>query len=600
MLKNNTSVACYTRLPQEDSIYSAKLAYSMHLAIKNENESYRALNHNCGILFAKATEGEEGALTAKSLKSPYLFKQEDGMYGVIAVRTEAFGEIEEESKGKVLYFTTKDLLQYDEIGFLELKANTVINQVLCEYSKDLRSYIIQWKDTDGNWYKNEWKESQELDNVSESVRIESVDFKEISLGIEETIPGNEIEVDKEIVNQMILRLETPENTGVSVLDQVIISSKEDLQNVKALLHYSDGTSCRRKVDWVLDSIDFDKPGIYEVNGKIHQDHYPFPIAINRADPCIARWEGKYYFIATNDADGNHTIFIREADTISDLVDAEEVLILDSTTYESIGNLLWAPELHTIGEDLYIFHAATPGEFLCEESHVMKLRRGGNPTNRADWSAPKRVVKKDGSYLCEEGKVISLDMTVFSWENEYYVVWSQRQFVPVDNGAWLYIAKVNPEEPWRLTSDPVLLSKPDYGWANNHTFVDEGPFALIRDGQLYLTFSSAAVDATYVVGLLTAKQGSDLLSPDSWVKTNYPLLTSRSVEGQYGPGHNSYVEDEEGLIWNAYHARAGLEEPRSSGIRRVHFNKAGFPILDMTEEKDIKEEYKDVKVEIQIT
>lgn len=146
---------------------------------------------------------------------------------------------------------------------------------------------------------------------------------------------------------------------------------------------------------------------------------------------------------------------------------------------------------------------------------------------------------------------------------------------------------------------MLLSKPDYGWANNHTFVDEGPFALIRDGQLYLTFSSAAVDATYVVGLLTAKQGSDLLSPDSWVKTNYPLLTSCSVPGQYGPGHNSYVEDDDGLIWNVYHARAGLEEPRSSGIRRVHFNKAGFPILDMTEEKDIKEEYKNVKIEIQI-
>lgn len=64
--------------------------------------------------------------------------------------------------------------------------------------------------------------------------------------------------------------------------------------------------------------------------------------------------------------------MREADTIPGLVTAEEALILDSSTYEEIGGLLWAPELHIIEDELYIFHAATPGEFFHEESHVMKL------------------------------------------------------------------------------------------------------------------------------------------------------------------------------------------------------------------------------------
>ncbi|MDR3667412.1 MAG: family 43 glycosylhydrolase [Ignavibacteriaceae bacterium] len=319
--------------------------------------------------------------------------------------------------------------------------------------------------------------------------------------------------------------------------------------------------------------------------------------MDRADPCIAKWNGKYYFIATNDADGNHSLYMREADKIPDLLNAEEKLIIDSNTYEDIKGLLWAPEFHIIEGDLYIFHGATSGEFFYEESHVMKLTREGNPMNAADWSRPHRVVKKDGTYLCEAGKTISLDMTNFEIEGEYYVVWSQREFLPVDLGAWLYIAKVDSKEPWKLISDPVIISKPDYGWANNNVFVDEGPFALIRHGKIFLTFASALIDATYVVGLLCADRKADLLDPASWTKGNYPLLTSRSVLGEYGPGHNSYVIDDDGAVWNAYHARPGVDGPRSSGLRRVHFDIDGYPVLDLTEDKDLNQELANIAIDI---
>jgi GH43 family beta-xylosidase len=102
-----------------------------------------------------------------------------------------------------------------------------------------------------------------------------------------------------------------------------------------------------------------------------------------------------------------------------------------------------------------------------------------------------------------------------------------------------------------------------------------------------------------VGLLTADENADLLNPDNWVKENYPLLSSRSVEGEFGTGHNAYVIDEDGLVWNTYHARPGVEGPRSSGIRRVHFNRAGFPVLDMTEEMDVKPELSFVKTMVTV-
>ena len=305
-----------------------------------------------------------------------------------------------------------------------------------------------------------------------------------------------------------------------------------------------------------------------------------PIAINRADPDMCIYNDKYYYIATNDADDNHTLYVREADRIEDIPTAEEHLILDSDMYEDIKGLLWAPEFHEVNGKLYIFHAATRGEFFAEESRLMELKEGGDPKNASDWSKPRRIVKMDGSELAEEGKEITLDMTCFEWEGDYYVIWSQRQFLPKDLGAWLYIAKLNPNKPWMLASEPVVLSKPDYGWGNNHTFVEEGPFALIRGDVLYVTFSAAAVDESYVISYLKINRGENLLNPKLWYKNNYPILTARSVTGEYGTGHNAYVIDPLGRVWNTYHARFGATAPRSSAIRQVFFDVDGAPVLDV--------------------
>lgn len=599
VMKDNVNyVLCYTRLPQEEVIYSPKLAYSMHLAYSEDGEYFTDLNHNSGVLFAKATDREDGTLNAKSLKNPYIFHMEDGTFGVVAIRTEAYGENDIESKGKVLLFTSLDLLQYKEIGLVDLKGNTYVNDICCQYDSEKKSYIIMWSDDNGNYYKNSISNITNLDDASAPEKAEAFHIEPVCAGIEGIIQRNVIPVTPEIAHRLVCKLSVPTNVKIELPESITVSSEEELKAVKATAIYSDGTKDIKRIDWDTAGIDWAKRGTYSIKGKVHQDHFVFPVAQNRADPCITKWEGNYYFIATNDADGNHSLYIRKGDTIPELVNAQEYLILDSETYDDIGGLLWAPEFHVIDNELYLFHgAANRGEFFCEESHVMKLRSGGNPTCKEDWSRPKRVVKNDGSYLCEAGKTISLDMTEFEVNGEYYVAWSERQFLPVDLGAWVYIAKIDPKEPWRLICDPVVITKPDYGWANNHVFVDEGPFTIIKDGKVFLTFSSALVDETYVVGLLTADLNSDLLNPDSWVKTNYPLLTSRSIPGEYGPGHNAYVIDDNGTYWNTYHARPGVEAPRSSGIRRVHFDIDGYPKLDLPEYRDLNKNLEEVSIEI---
>lgn len=602
----------YTRQPMDEMIYGPRLAYSMHLAVSRDGKEYGALNHNSGVLFVKATENEDGSLNPKSLKNPWLFVLPDHRFGVAAIRIEGDGGDDEESKGCVVLFISKDLLEYEEIGLLKL-GTEYIEQISCAYDAESGDIRLVWQERSGNCFTAGMHRVEDLQLAGvpkprEAFSPEnglSDERMQGDVGIEGAVPHNRIEIAGETADRLCKKLLTPVNTGIRFPEQIEITGEaettgpEQLRQHRAEAVYSDGSCALKSVDWDLSKVDFGKKGVYGIQGKVHQEHFSFPVAYNRADPCIGRWNGKYYFIATNDADNNHTLYVREADTISGLTEAQEHLILDSSTYPGIGGLLWAPEFHEINGKLYIFHAATPGEFFREESHVMELREGGNPACGDDWSAPRRVVRRDGSDICEAGKEITLDMTCFLWQGEWYAVWSQRQFLPKDLGAWLYIAKLNPEEPWKLLSDPVVLSKPEYGWANNHTFVDEGPFALIRGDKLYLTFSSAAVDASYVVGLLTAEKGGDLLDVRSWKKKNHPILTSRSVEGEFGTGHNAYVEDEDGTIWNTYHARPGVDGVRSSGIRRVHFDIDGEPVLDLTEENDLKEEYRTVRTKLVI-
>lgn len=620
----------YTREPIDNILYDPKLAYSMHLALQREDGSFMPLNHNSGVLFAKAVENQDGSLDAKSLKNPYLFEKGNGCYGIAAVRIPGDGGQDEKSKGSVLIFTTEDLTAYREWGLLRLDEN-YIEKVFCRHDAEKGVDTLVWRNEAGQWRVGESKDVTTLTlqdgarDVKENelpawvldaaegaqtasthgVCTHGICTHEICGDIEGAVPHNTIEIPDAVAELLEKRLLTPKNETITVPETVTAGSAQELQKAleacRATAHYSDGSETEKRVDWeVPEDIDFSKPGTHRIRGTVHREHFAFPVAYNRADPCVAKWGEKYYFIATNDADSNHTLYIREADTIPELADAEETLILDSSTYEGIGGLLWAPEFHEIEGKLYIFHAATPGEFFWEESHIMALKEGGNPARREDWSAPRRIVRKDGSDICEAGKEITLDMTCFLWEGDYYVVWSQRQFLPKDLGAWLYIAKLNPKEPWKLLTDPVVLSKPEYGWANNHTFVDEGPFALLRGDTLYLTFSSAAVDTSYVVGLLTIEKGKNLLNPADWTKKNYPILTSRSVQGEYGTGHNAYVIDEDGTVWNTYHARPGVDGVRSSGIRRVHFDFEGEPRLDVTEELDVLDALRDVEVTLVIS
>lgn len=589
-------ITSYTRQPGD-----IELTNNLHLGYSKDGVSYQALNNNTGIVFPKA-DLTEGAIygTTKLLERPYLFRMEDGTFGAVAKRTNVNGP-DLKSKSSVLLFTSKDLINFEEKGLISLNTDKTVTDPICEYDSNLQTYCMEWKDEDGNsWYNK----TSDFQTISNPIAGERFNKSKIEIGIEGALAVNQISVtslEGEIVSKKFLPVT---NTGINSFNkQLNIGETITMNDLgDAQLTYSDDSTAQKPIVWDQDSFDainFNEEGIYEVNGTLKQTKYAFPMMAGKADPNVLKFNDKYYFIAT-DENGWKRLYIREADSIKGLSTAAESLIYTGTNSGDMSGCIWAPELHEINGELYIlFAGGTSGTWNTVQARVMKLTTGGDPSKASDWGSPMRVVKKDGSNLFENG--ITLDMTYFENGGVHYVVWSQRVIGNPNGSADLFIASMNPDEPWKLTSDPVLICTPEYGWDRNTAEVNEGPFIMKHDGKIYLTYSGSNIDDTYCVGLLTADENtSNLLSMNGWKKTGYPIWTSDSIKGQYGPGHNSYTVDEDGNYVNIFHAKAVEGAIRDTGARRVHWAADGSPVLTMTDDLEIAKENQQVSAFITVT
>jgi GH43 family beta-xylosidase len=166
---------------------------------------------------------------------------------------------------------------------------------------------------------------------------------------------------------------------------------------------------------------------------------------------------------------------------------------------------------------------------------------------------------------------------------------------------LYIATVEEDNPTVLTSEPVLLSRPLYGWENiQGTINNEGPYSLVMDDVVSITYSGgAACGYTYALGLLTIPRGSNFLDANAWKKSSTPVLSYYSATPVYGPGHNSFFRDYKGNLMIMYHGEQELVPfgTRCSAMHRVHINKAGVPVFDLIPERDLNPQLSDLTLKV---
>ncbi len=322
--------------------------------------------------------------------------------------------------------------------------------------------------------------------------------------------------------------------------------------------------------------------------------YENPLIEERADPYVIKGnDGYYYFTASypqrggSDSEGYDRIILRRSETLEGLPTAEEITIWDEKDSTTCHRYIWAPELHYIGGKWYVYFAGSTSGTSVWDIRCFVLECDSQDPYTGNWTLRGRFQASAGDTFSFSG--FSLDMTYFEHNGEHYVIWAQK-----GSASDLYMATIDPEKPWRLTSKPLTLSVPEYYWEKARYAVCEGPAVLIHGDKVFVFYSAAGTGPEYCVGLLMADADSDLMKKSSWTKLSEPILTSTDLEGEYGPGHNSFTTDEEGNVVFVYHARseecflgqcgfAGqdpLVDPcRHARMRRVLWTADGMPILN---------------------
>ena len=300
----------------------------------------------------------------------------------------------------------------------------------------------------------------------------------------------------------------------------------------------------------------------------------------RADPYVYRHtDGSYYFTASVPA--YDRIVLRRAETLQDLANADEKTIWVKHESGEMSQHIWAPELHYLDGKWYIYFAAG------ERDNIWKIRpfilecTGQDPMSDS-WVERGKMQRSDDDIYSFEA--FSLDATILENKGERYYIWAEKVSVGVQISN-LYIAKM--ASPTKLATAQVLLTTPDYDWERRDIWVNEGPAVIKRDGRIFVTYSASATGECYCMGMLSIGEDQDLLDPRAWKKERYPVLSSSTEAGLYGPGHNSFTKLPDGTDVCVYHARpyaeikgAPLYDPnRHAMLMKVEWDEKGYPVFD---------------------
>ena len=275
--------------------------------------------------------------------------------------------------------------------------------------------------------------------------------------------------------------------------------------------------------------------------------YNKPWILQRADPYVYKHiDGTYYFTASIPAyDG---IVLRHSDTLAGLKDAEEVRVWQKHDKGIMSEHIWAPELHYLNGKWYIYYAGGDiDDVWAIRPYILECADQDPMTG--NWVEKGKMTRAEEDEFSFEA--FSLDGTVFENRGKHYYIWAEKVGVgkQISN---LYIAEM--ENPCKLKTVQVLLTTPDYDWERIGFWVNEGPAVIRHDGKIYMTYSASETGAAYCIGMLSISEDADLLDPAMWKKERYPVLETNAEKGIYGPGHNSFTEDEQGNPIMVYHAR----------------------------------------------
>eukprot|EP01120_Amphizonella_sp_Union-15-10_P004255 TRINITY_DN14888_c0_g1_i1.p1 TRINITY_DN14888_c0_g1~~TRINITY_DN14888_c0_g1_i1.p1 ORF type:complete len:378 (+),score=74.05 TRINITY_DN14888_c0_g1_i1:85-1134(+) len=264
-----------------------------------------------------------------------------------------------------------------------------------------------------------------------------------------------------------------------------------------------------------------------------------------ADPWVLQWQGYYYMTHST---GNQ-ILILKSKYLYNFRDAQVNVAFAPAPGTPYSTALWAPELHRIDNNFYVYFAATDNNN--NVNHRMYVIQANDPNN------PMGAYTFKGKIYDPSRDYWAIDGTVLQYENgKNYFIWSGWS---VNNGVdpkvqHLYIAEMS--SPTSIVPATTrLIKSPDFSWENNGQAVVEGPEIIHNAGRTFIIYSaSGSWTPDYCLGMMGIDGGKDPLVYNNWWRLDRPVFWRNDAQSVYGPGHASFTLSPDGTQhWIVYHA-----------------------------------------------
>ncbi len=292
-----------------------------------------------------------------------------------------------------------------------------------------------------------------------------------------------------------------------------------------------------------------------------------------ADPWVVQHDGWYYWCVSENMLG---VGIYRSRTLTSL--GEKVTGWKAPRFGPHRAEIWAPELHRLDGQWYVYVAASDGNNANHRMIVLAVE-GEHPTGDLTY---KGELYTGDDVAGATGNCWAIDATILEHQGRRYAIWSG--WADDRDEQWLYIAAMS--NPWTISSSRVrICANDDFLWervgeTRAGRGLNEGPQVLQRDGRVFVVYSaSGSWEATYKLGLLELRPGGDPLCAADWRKHAEPVF--QAAGRTYGVGHCSFTKSPDGREdWIAFHAKRNTQHNwnRVIHVQRFLWDAAGFPIF----------------------
>lgn len=316
-----------------------------------------------------------------------------------------------------------------------------------------------------------------------------------------------------------------------------------------------------------------------------EEYFTNPILPSGFNCQATFFDGKYYYTQET----GDVILLWETEDITNLSEAKCKEIWNPKEEKEGKHNLWSPQIHRINDKWYIYYSADDGNTDNHQIYVLE---------NVSQSPMDGEFRQKGPIKTNEECNWGIHASTFIHNNTQYLIWSgwpKRRIV--EETQCIYIASM--KNPWTLSSNRVMISKPEYSWERQWInpdgsrtaypiYVNEAPtFFKSQDGDKLCIYYSASGCWTpyYCIGMLQCNSDSNLLDSLSWNKNHEPVFYLSETDSIYGPGHISFIPSPDNTEWYMlYHARSvpngnvGGIELRSPRLQKISWDKNGMPVL----------------------